>query len=63
MSGYKGMQHLQSEWMADQRLVWQKRGAVDSLLYKLTIGATLAGIGYAVCMIVIMSFPELQKKK
>jgi hypothetical protein len=64
VSGYKSIQHLQSEWLASeqQKLIWQKRGAIDKLLYTSTIGCLTVGVGYAVYLILYMAFPHAPKE-
>lgn len=43
-------------------MVWQKRGARDSIPYRLTLALGLTGVGYGVILIGIMSYPGLSKK-
>ncbi|KAK6183721.1 hypothetical protein SNE40_011146 [Patella caerulea] len=57
--GYKHIQQLQNVFTKeDGLLVWQKRGATDTVMYNISMGIMLLGCIPAALVIYKLSFPQ-----
>ncbi|CAH1792540.1 unnamed protein product, partial [Owenia fusiformis] len=56
---YKKLQELQKHFCRDDgKLVWQKMGTRDTMLFQGTMALTIFGVGLSLYKIFIMSFPQ-----